>query len=284
MDVLRELSDDELEYIKIRLKENFPKSIKNLYYIYSAVICKAELRKNFKLSDKVLPKFYTYRDGLKENCTIFGITGEENHTVWNFTFDDSLDEIRKCLEETNLIKWRRKLCFVTVHAEQIHPILDYAARKGLKIDNEENSYFYLPIEAASNFKIQIPEEVNLVQLEPNDAPFCNQLWKFKNENSELWIKSLIMVHGGYALRDKSSNELLSFAIINDHLAIGVLVTVKKAQRKGYGEMIVKHLAKKLSERHLIPHVYVNKENVKALKLFHKLGFIKIGDSNWITIL
>lgn len=113
---------------------------------------------------------------------------------------------------------------------------------------------------------------------------CNSLWKYKNENSELWIKSLIMVHGGYALRDKSSNELLSFAIINDHLAIGVLVTVESARRKGYGEIIVKYLAKKLTEKDLIPHVYINKTNEKGIKLFHKLGFIKIGDSNWITIL
>ncbi|KAL7041102.1 hypothetical protein ACKWTF_000641 [Chironomus riparius] len=284
MDALRELSDEELKYIKIKLKENFPKSIKNLHYIFSAEKCKAESRKYEKLSDKVLPKFYTYRYGLKENCTIFGITGDENHTVWYFTFDDSLNEIRKCLEETNLIKWQRKFCFVTVHAEQIQPILDYAARNGLNIDNEENFYFYLPIEAALNFKIAIPDEVNLVQLKPNDSQLCNQLWKYKNENSELWIKSLIQVHGGYAFRDKVTNELLSFAIINDHLAIGVLVTIEKAQRKGYGEMIVKYLAKKLAEEDSVPHVYINKENVRGLKLFYKLGFIKIGDSNWITIL
>jgi L-amino acid N-acyltransferase YncA len=121
-------------------------------------------------------------------------------------------------------------------------------------------------------------------LEAKDAPICNNLWTYKNENSELWIKSLIKVHGGYALTDKNSNEMLSFAIINDHLAIGVLVTIKKAQRKGYGEIIVKYLAKKLSQKGFYPHVYINKENEKGFKLFHKLGFIKIGDSNWITVL
>lgn len=122
-----------------------------------------------------------------------------------------------------------------------------------------------------------------MRLEASDAPICNSLWTYKNENSELWIKSLIMVHGGYALKDKISNELLCFGIINDHLAIGALVTVRKAQRKGYGETIVKYLAKKLSEINLYPHVYINKKNEKGFKLFHKLGFIKTGDSNWITL-
>jgi hypothetical protein len=155
MDILRELSEEELIYIKNRLKERFPKSIKNLYYIYSGEIFRAEFKNYSKLSDKVLPKFYTYRSGDKENCTIFGITGEEDHTVWYFSFEDSLNEIEKCLEKTNLIKWRKnKLYFITLHAEQIQPILDYAARNDKKVENEENSYYYLPIECALNFHIQ----------------------------------------------------------------------------------------------------------------------------------
>lgn len=155
MDILRELSENELTYIKMRLKENFPKSIKNLYYIYSGEKFKAESKNYLKLSDKVLPKFYTCGSGLKENCTIFGITGEENHTVWYFSFEDSLNEINKCLEETNLIKWKtNKLYFITLDADQIQPILDYAARNGKKVENEENSYYYLPIERAVDFDIQ----------------------------------------------------------------------------------------------------------------------------------
>lgn len=154
MDILRELSEEELEVIKIRLRENLPKSIKNLYYIYSGEKFNAESKNYSKLSDKALPKFYTYRNGLKENCTIFGITGEENHTVWYFTFEDSLNEIRKCLEETKLIRWERRLYFVTLHAEQIKPILDYAERNNKEIENEENSYYYLPIEKAINLNIQ----------------------------------------------------------------------------------------------------------------------------------
>lgn len=123
----------------------------------------------------------------------------------------------------------------------------------------------------------------MTQLDENDAVLCNSLWKYKNEKSELWVKSLIFIHGGYALRDKFTNEILSYAIINDHLAIGVLNTVEKAKRKGYAGIVVKFIAMKLAEKGIMPHVYVNKTNDQGYKLFQKLGFRKIGDSNWILM-
>lgn len=154
MDILCELSDEELEYMMSKFEENLPFGLKNLYFIQSAQKCKRELIKNngLVLSEKVLPTFYTHRYGLKENCTIFGITGEENHTVWYFTFDKSLNEIRECLEKTKLIKWGTDFLFVTLHVEQIQPVFDYVSSNGVKIvENEENSYYFLPIKDAINF-------------------------------------------------------------------------------------------------------------------------------------
>lgn len=123
----------------------------------------------------------------------------------------------------------------------------------------------------------------MTQLNESDATLCNSLWKYKSDNSELYIKSLISVHGGYGLRDKTTNELLSFAILNDHLAIGALTTIEKAQKKGFGEIITRYTAKKIAEMGYIPHAYINKKNLKAQNLFKKLCFKKISDSNWIDI-
>lgn len=156
MDILRELSDDELDFIKCKLKKHLPYAIKDLYFIESAEKCKHAMKScDEKLSDKVVPKFYTHRNGKKENCTIFGITGECDHTVWYFSFDETLREITECLEETKLIKWGTRFLFVTLHTEQIQPVLEYAAKNRHAIEsNEENSYFYLPSEIALNFKIE----------------------------------------------------------------------------------------------------------------------------------
>ncbi|KAG5680422.1 hypothetical protein PVAND_009930 [Polypedilum vanderplanki] len=280
MDILREINDEELEFIIEKLKTRMPYKLKNLHYILSAQKCKTSGINN--LSDKTLPTFYTHRNGIKKHCTIFGITGERDHTVWYFTFDESLNEIRQCLNNTKFIKWNILSAFLTIHTEQIQPALDFISNKKLKIkQNKQNFYLYLPIEKAHNFDIVIPSETVLEPLKEEDASLCNSLWAFKSDNSEIWVKSLILVHGGYALRRKDTRELLSFGLINDHLAIGMLTTIEKAQRKGYAEIIVKQLVKKLIEINITPIVYVHNPN--ALKLFQKLGFISISNSNWIFI-
>lgn len=119
------------------------------------------------------------------------------------------------------------------------------------------------------------------KLNGNHAEYCNSLWVFKNEKSEHWIKSLIEIHGGYALIDEKSEEILSFALITSQYAIGGLTTIEKARRKGYGEVVVKYLAKELAQRDFIPFAYIANDNQKSINLFHKLGFTRISGSNWI---
>lgn len=121
------------------------------------------------------------------------------------------------------------------------------------------------------------------ELKGTDAKFCNDLWLFKNEQSENWIKSLIDIHGGYALIDEKSKEILSFILITSQYALGGLTTVEEARRKGYGEVLVKHLAKELARRDFIPFAYVANDNQKSINLFLKLGFERIGGSNWIVM-
>jgi hypothetical protein len=156
MDILRELNEQELGFIVEKFKQQLPYAIKNLQYIESAIKCKKYVlnNRNIDISEKILPTFYTHRYGLKENCTIFGITGERNHTVWYFTFDESLKEIKECLEMTQLIKWHLRILFVTIHVEQIHPIIDCAQKHGLKIPEIDYcSYFWISPKEALQFDI-----------------------------------------------------------------------------------------------------------------------------------
>lgn len=157
MDILREVTAEELNLFISRFKENLPRSLKNLYYIYSAQLVKdVSIKTNKKLSDKVLPTFYVPRNGLKENCTIFGITGTSDHTVWYYTLDESLSEIRECLSKTKLIRWNIGVLFVTLYASQIQPVIEFAKFNRLKLSGEDVrfSYVYLPIEDALSSEIE----------------------------------------------------------------------------------------------------------------------------------
>jgi Domain of unknown function (DUF5645) len=155
MDVLREITEEEFNFFIQELEKELPKTLKNLYYIDSAKKCKEYQEKNCtSLSPKIMPTFYVHRDGLKETCTVFGITSEPDHTVWFYSKDDSLREIRECLK-SKYIKWNKTCLFVTICVEQIQPILDHAADHAIDISfNEYASFYTLSPSDASKFEVE----------------------------------------------------------------------------------------------------------------------------------
>lgn len=94
---------------------------------------------------------------------------------------------------------------------------------------------------------------------------------------------MILVNGGFALIDETTKEILSYAILNDHTGIGALTTVEKAKRKGYAEFVTKYVAKEIASRGLTPIAFIQDLNFKSINLFTKLGFKRIGGSNWIIV-
>lgn len=130
MDVLREITVDELNFIKSKLTEDYPRFIKDLNYISSAERCR-KASKNFSdTSDRILASFFIPRNGKKENCTIFGITGPRDHTVWFFTLEESMQEAREVLNNSQLIRWSDGLIFITVYAKFTPLVEDCIKRNG----------------------------------------------------------------------------------------------------------------------------------------------------------
>jgi FR47-like protein len=124
----------------------------------------------------------------------------------------------------------------------------------------------------------------LRELAEDDSPLCNNLWEWKDAKSENFIRSLILLSGGYGLFDETTNELLSFALVNDHLGTGVLNTVQHARGKGYGKFVAKFLSRKIVDNFdLFPTSYINSQNSPSMDLYTKIGYKKIGRCNWILI-
>lgn len=117
-----------------------------------------------------------------------------------------------------------------------------------------------------------------------DSEFCNSLWTWRDHNSELFARSLISIYGGLALCDEKTGEILSFGVVNDHLAVGMMNTVDKARGKGYAGVITKALSKKIAEDFdLPPTAFFETANNSSRRVFEKVGFKKIGDCDWILI-
>lgn len=122
------------------------------------------------------------------------------------------------------------------------------------------------------------------KLGEDDSEKVNSLWANRSKNSLPFIRSLIVANGGYGLFEMDNNELLSFGLINDHFAIGALTVVEKARGKKYGEFMAKLLTLKIAEEMKItPTCFIDEPNLISIKLFNKLGYKKISESNWIVV-
>ncbi|CAO1383639.1 unnamed protein product [Diamesa serratosioi] len=285
-DILRELNDEELNYVLEKLKKKLPYAIRDYYFIQCALKFRESARNYNDVSVKCLPKFYTHYNGNKENCTIFAITGKEDHTVSAFTFEKCLKELKECFDRTELINWDQGVLIVLMHAEQTGVPLETIMHNGANLkDDERASYYWMTKEEALliSSTITIPDNTTIQNLTEHDAKTCNDMWQWRYENSEKYIRSLILLNGGYGLFDQTTNELLAFALINDHFATGLLNVVKKSRGKGYGELMARYLTVKIAEMQLHPTCYIDVHNIISQKLYNKIGYKKIGDINWIFV-
>lgn len=155
MEILREINEQELDYFAKRLEQRLPYAIKDLYHVLGAKRSKLLAKRLSVKSEKLKPTFYTHRNGIKENCTIFAITGESDHNVWLFTFQESLDELRECLKKTSLIRWHDRVLFVTVHRCYAKLILECInVDNQSEVSDEEASYYWLEKKEALRFQFE----------------------------------------------------------------------------------------------------------------------------------
>lgn len=130
-----------------------------------------------------------------------------------------------------------------------------------------------------------PAGTKLKELTKEDAKICCQNWIYASAKSEKFLESLIQLNGGYGLFSAESGEILCFAIFNEQLAIGMLTTLDKAKRKGFGELLAKFMSRKCVEKFDIPPiVFISSQNSISMNLFvGKLGYEKIAEHNWIVV-
>ncbi|CRK89758.1 CLUMA_CG003400, isoform A [Clunio marinus] len=285
MDILRELNDEELQYITEELKSKLPDTLKDLNYILTVKRNKDLVKKIENVSENFLPTFYTHRRGLKENCTFFAITGAGDHNVWIFSFEENLSEVTECLEQTSLIRWKDKILFDIVDRKIASLVIEQINKNNYKLKlSVEGSYYYLKKEKVYQFDLSIPDGTYLKKLTETDVKFCTSTWEWSSETTENFVRTIILIDCAYGLCDKSTDEILSFGTINHYSAISMLYTVEHARGKKYGEFIAKYLAVKIAEDFsLIPNCCIVTSNIASEKLFNKLGYERICDITWVVV-
>ena len=201
------------------------------------------------------------------------------------SLDNSLLELKNCLSATNLIKWN--LCpLITALNEKFHNlILEILNLKGVEVEIDNHcSCFWLSKSKASEITYVVPDEVELRQLETEEAKLINSEWPYRYTGSEGFIASLINLNGGYGIYLKQTNELVSWILLIECFGLGLLQTIEKYQGNGYARILIRALSIKISCNYNEDVIlFASHSKPKTVELYLRNGFLRASNVHWISV-
>ncbi|XP_061396528.1 uncharacterized protein LOC133332166 [Musca vetustissima] len=289
-DILVECSPQQLREMLDILKPKLPRRIQQYNFIYSYLFHYERINANREKlkSDRWNLRLYTHRYGNIENCTLISHGETLDYIILCFTLQESQEELRECLTQTNLIKWDTKRIDVVCEENT------YMMVKEIVTERTNNAHWRCtPFEnvmyitkdkiAALQVNENLPEDLYVAPLDA--AKHCNLInesWSHKYDQSLGLIQQSIEFNGGLGLFRKGEEQPLCWILVNEFLTPGFLHTVPAERRKGYGELILKMELKRLLKIHNMDlFTFVVVTNEQSLYLHKKLGFESAARVIWL---
>lgn len=130
-----------------------------------------------------------------------------------FTLEETQEELKKCLTDTKLIKWQKCPLLTATHEKFLPLVYEIFKLKGVKIKhNNFCSCIMMEKEAAKKYEINVPEDVTLENLKPEDYKLVDDEWPYTYPRSDVFIESMIKMNGGLGIYLKEDGRLVSWIL------------------------------------------------------------------------
>lgn len=105
------------------------------------------------------------------------------------------------------------------------------------------------------------------------AHLVNSTWKYGGDrNSYNSVLNYISHNPSLCVIEEGGTEPVSWLLVYQHAALGLLYTLPQHRRKGHAKLLVSMMAKQLLERGHPVYCFVEEDNDTSYKLFTSLGF------------
>ena len=118
---------------------------------------------------------------------------------------------------------------------------------------------------------------HLDSLTVEDAPYINEHWEFKDEESIYYITECLSMRPSSCVRDTEGTPIawaFSYEESPYHIHMGALYVMKAHRCQGLGRQITLDLSTKVFNRGKKPIVHIRVENLISQHLTQKVGFEK----------
>lgn len=288
-DILSELTNEEIDEFR-----EFYKNLDRLDFVHVHLYLKNQLQWNeqftkmndgevAEISDRCKMKFYRPRHSKLEYRTLIGITGDKDCTIFVHTLEESLIELRECLETTDLIKWGELPMFVAVHQSLHKMMYEVFEFKNFHVTMDNRcSTLWMCKENALSQEVSTLEGVAMKLLLPDDHLLINELWRYKYPGSQDFIKSLINLNGGLGIYEH--DKLISWILQVECYGLGLLQTVEDHQGKGFARFLTRAMTKRISEEFDEDVIlFASYQKPKTVELYVRYGFKHVSFTHWFRL-
>ncbi|XP_066157241.1 uncharacterized protein [Euwallacea fornicatus] len=283
-DILKQLNLDdikELANIYEKQKQTFP-------YIHSFI---QNCIKALEIGMKEYVTIYSPGDFWRKDGTFIASMPNYGPDIVLHSLDPSGKNLQDALLKSSKFKFlkdpsRYYTCFYAVH-EWFFPKILQMTSEHFKLNvsyAEEMFVMCLEKEKALQFDItQCPDEVYVAAIQPEDFQVIKQHWPYSWKSTERKLEDWTKLKNGFGVYLKSNNKLVSWVTSSCLGQMCALQTLDEHKKKGYAQLVIKHMAKYLAELGFDCCGTVHPTNVASLELFSKLGFNSIYKCAYICI-
>ncbi|KAJ0066741.1 hypothetical protein NL108_002329, partial [Boleophthalmus pectinirostris] len=258
---MKTLKRSELQVAEQVLKKHLPKSYKVYGYLYSinrgkptplevvvdawpdfkVIICRPDLTNKHVMDYKL-------------KVTVFSM---------------DVQILRTTLIQENTVDWSLNFLFAGLDASNVPIIKEVSAMKGVNLKTYITvKMLYLPdISHLNSPTVDGELESRTTSLDVSNIDLVNNTWKFGgNEQGYRKINKLISNFPSFCIKDEQGQPV-SWILVYDYCAVGILYTVPEHRGKGYAKVLVSALAKRLYSEGYPLFSFIEEDNTVSYKLF-----------------
>ncbi|GAA6213974.1 glycine N-acyltransferase-like protein 3 [Lates japonicus] len=265
---MKVLNKDELRIAEGVLLKYLPKSLKVYGFLYA-------INRNKPSTLEVVvdtwPDFRIIicRPDLKNKHAL-----DIRKKVTYYSMDDQV--LRKILSGENALDWKTNFLVGGFDFSHAPMLKEVSSDRGVK----HRCYtlvhlLYLPdTNRLATTTVDSELESRISSLNLSHVDLVNKTWKFGgNEQGYNNIKKLIGNFPSCCITD-SQGLPVSWILVYDYCAMGILYTLPEHRGKGYAKVLVSTMARRLHAEGYPVYCFIEEKNMVSLNLFKNLGFIE----------
>ncbi|KAM3605694.1 uncharacterized protein V6R79_003093 [Siganus canaliculatus] len=263
------LNRDELQIAEGVLRKHIPKSLKVYGFLY-AINRSKQSRAPLEVIVDSWPDFKVI---ICRPVPKHELASELLHKVTYYSMDEPI--LKELLTDKEVIDWSNYFMiggFDVSHAPMLKELSYHQGANNR--DYTLVSLLYLPdisylLAPAADSELQS----RISSLNLSHVDLVNKTWKFGG-NDLGWriVKRFISNFPSCCITD-ANGQPVSWILMYDYCAMGVLYTLPEHRRKGYAKVLVSTMAQRLHTEGYPVYCFIEEGNTTSYRLFKNLGFI-----------